>query len=83
MTILRCQIYSHTIHSPGAVSVNKKILVIDDEPEYRSTLQDVLESKGYEVEGSPYLATSVGWGLTGDYDLITLDLRMPEVSGLK
>jgi CheY-like chemotaxis protein len=46
--------------------VSKKILVIDDEPEFRTTIQDVLETNGYRVEGSPYLATSVGWGLTGD-----------------
>ena len=62
--------------------MSKKILVIDDEPEFRSTLKDVLESKGYEVEGSPYLATSVGWGLSGDYDLITIDLKMPEMNGI-
>jgi CheY-like chemotaxis protein len=63
--------------------VSKKILVIDDEPEFRTTIQDVLETNGYHVEGSPYLATSVGWGLTGDFDLITLDLKMPEVDGLE
>ena len=62
--------------------MSKKILVIDDEPEFRSTLQDVLQSSGYDVAESPYLATSLGWGLTGDYDLITIDLKMPEVSGL-
>jgi CheY-like chemotaxis protein len=61
----------------------KKILVIDDEVEFRTTLQDVLESRGYEVEGTSYLASSVGWGLTGGFDLITLDLRMPEVDGLE
>ena len=60
----------------------KKILVIDDETEFRTTIQDVLESRGYEVEGSPYLATSVGWGLSGKYDLITIDLKMPEMSGI-
>ena len=63
--------------------MSKKILVIDDEPEFRTTIQDVLETNGYRVEGSPYLATSVGWGLTGDFDLITLDLKMPEVDGLE
>lgn len=63
--------------------MSKKILVIDDEPEFRTTIQDVLETNGYHVEGSPYLATSVGWGLTGDFDLITLDLKMPEVDGLE
>ena len=60
----------------------QKILVIDDEPEFRSTLTDVLEREGYVVDNPPYLATSVGFGLTGDYDLITLDLKMPAVDGL-
>ncbi len=63
--------------------MSKKILVIDDETEFRSTLQDVLETKGFDVCGSPYLATSVGWGLNGEFDLITLDLKMPGVDGLK
>ena len=63
--------------------MSKKILVIDDEPEFRSTLQEVLEGEGYQVEGSHYLATTVGIGLTGRYDLVTLDLKMPEVDGLE
>ena len=63
--------------------MSKKILAIDDEVEFRQTLQDVLGSRGYDVEGTSYLASSVGWGLTGEFDLITLDLRMPEVDGLE
>jgi DNA-binding response OmpR family regulator len=63
--------------------VGKKILVIEDETEFRATFKEVLQNEGFEVEGSPYLATSVGWGLNGDFDLITLDLRMPEVDWLE
>ena len=63
--------------------MSKKILIIDDEVEFRKTFQDVLESRGYDAVGTSYLASSVGWGLTGGFDLITLDLRMPEVDGLE
>jgi two-component system nitrogen regulation response regulator NtrX len=61
----------------------QRILLIDDEPEFRSTLADVLERGGYDVHNPQYLASSVGIGLTGGYDLITLDLKMPEVDGLE
>ena len=60
----------------------QRILVIDDEPEFRSTLSDILERGGYQVDNPEYLASSVGIGLTGDYDLITLDLKMHGVDGL-
>lgn len=83
-TIFNCLKYVHSAQNkPGDCDVSKKILVIDDEPEFRSTLQDVLEANGYDVEVSPLLATSVGWGLSGRYDLITLDLKMPELDGIE
>ncbi len=59
-----------------------RILVIDDEPEIRDGLEDLLTGEGYSVD----LATN---GLDGErrlagksYDLVLLDLMMPDKSGM-
>ena len=61
----------------------KKILVIEDEENFRDALEEILRGAGYEVEKSPYLASAVGGGLSGSYDLITLDLKMPGIDGVE
>ena len=58
-----------------------KILVIEDEASIRTAVHTILSRSGYEVEVSPYLATAIGQALSGDYDLITLDLSMPGIDG--
>jgi CheY-like chemotaxis protein len=61
----------------------KRILVIDDESSFRSILKEVLNQEGYEVNISPYIATAVSDALSGRFDLITLDLRMPGMDGVE
>jgi DNA-binding response OmpR family regulator len=63
--------------------MRRRVLIIDDEPGFRETLSEVLRTAGYEVETSAFLASCVGAGLSGRFDLVTLDLRMPEVEGLE
>lgn len=63
--------------------MSKRILVIEDEPEFRGVLADVLEQEGYQVRDQPLLATAIGEALTGEFDLITLDLRLPQIDGLE
>ncbi len=58
-----------------------RILVIDDDQNIRSTMQAILIRSGYRVETTPYLATAVGEALSGNFDLITLDLNMPGIDG--
>lgn len=62
--------------------MSKQILMIEDEEMFRDTLEEILVEEGYAVDNSPYLATAVSKALTGRYDLITLDLRMPGLDGL-
>ncbi|HWR51615.1 MAG TPA: sigma-54 dependent transcriptional regulator [Bryobacteraceae bacterium] len=59
-----------------------KILVIDDEPDIRESLEDFLSLEGYSIE----LASNATEGLekieAGHFDLVLLDLMMPDRSGM-
>ena len=59
-----------------------KILVVDDEQVLVKGLKFNLQNEGYDVETAGDGATAVKLARTGDYDLILLDLMMPEVDGL-
>ena len=62
--------------------MSKRILIIEDEPVFRDILSEILIEAGYHVDRTPYLASAVGGALSGNYDLITLDLRLPEMDGM-
>ena len=59
-----------------------KILVVDDERVLVKGLKFNLENDGYSVETAYDGATAVEMARSGGYDLILLDLMMPEVDGL-
>ncbi len=60
-----------------------KILVIDDEPEVRESLETLLGMEGFEVESAG--TAEAGLGLLGRraFDLVLLDLALPDRSGLE
>ena len=59
-----------------------KILVVDDEQVLVKGLKFNLQNEGYAVETAFDGATAVEMAKTGGFDLILLDLMMPEVDGL-
>lgn len=59
-----------------------KILVVDDEPHMSSGLRDNLEFDGYEVTCADNGAKGLKLILSEPFDLILLDVMMPEMSGL-
>lgn len=59
-----------------------KILVVDDEQVLVKGLKFNLENEGYTVETAYDGATAVELARSGNFDLILLDLMMPEVDGL-
>ena len=63
--------------------MSKHILVIDDEPEFRNTMKEILSLDGYQVDIPHHLASAVASALQGIHDLIILDLRMPGLDGLE
>ena len=60
-----------------------KILVVDDEKLLVKGIKFNLENEGYQVECAYDGATAVELARTGNFDLIILDLMMPEIDGLE
>ena len=57
------------------------IVVVDDEPEFASSLADVLREAGYEVETFGTPEGAVEWLLGGGHaSVVLLDLRTPGMS---
>ena len=59
-----------------------KILVVDDEQLLVKGMKFNLENEGYTVETAYDGASAIDMAKTGDFDLIILDLMMPQVDGL-
>ncbi len=60
----------------------KRILIVDDEPGFRLTMQDRLRAEGYETEFAADGAVGLTKMTKGDFDLALLDRMMPEKSGI-
>ncbi len=60
-----------------------KILVVDDERTLVKGMKFNLENEGYEVECAYDGAVAVELAREGKYDLLILDVMMPEVDGLE
>lgn len=59
----------------------KKILLIDDEPLIVEALSTLLSGLGYDVTGATRPEAGEREALSADFDLILVDLRMPEKNG--
>ena len=60
---------------------SKRILVIDDEQEFCKMMVKLLSTEGYDVDSAAHPILAAERALSGDYDLITLDLNLDEFSG--
>jgi DNA-binding NtrC family response regulator len=60
-----------------------RILVIDDEPDIRESLEALLSMEGYQVELAPNATEGLKKAEGSAYDLILLDLMMPDKSGMQ
>jgi len=63
--------------------MNKKILLIEDEPGLAVTLQDRLQCEGYSVEVAPDGEAGLERATRDYFDLIILDVMAPGKSGLE
>lgn len=58
------------------------ILVVDDEPEIRNLLQEILEDEGYEVETAKNGESARKLRKQRRPDLVLLDIWMPDIDGI-
>jgi DNA-binding response OmpR family regulator len=60
----------------------KKILLVDDEPDIIYSIRRVLEINGFMVDSYTDPTLALSNFKPGLYDLLLLDIKMPEISGL-
>jgi len=61
----------------------KKLLVVDDEDRIRRLLKMYLEKADYSIEEAENGQIALDMALENDYDLILLDVMMPEMDGIE
>ncbi|MCX7557656.1 sigma-54 dependent transcriptional regulator [Xanthomonadaceae bacterium JHOS43] len=59
-----------------------RILIIDDEPDIRSGLTDILEDEGYRVESAADAGQARGQLAEATFDAVLLDIWMPGTDGI-
>ena len=60
-----------------------KILVVDDEPKIREVIREYAEFSGYEVTEAEDGMSAIGLIKLNDYDIVIMDVMMPNLDGLK
>jgi len=62
---------------------NKRILIVDDEPEMRLTMMDILEEEGIVFDETGTGTEAIDMACRTKYNLILLDINLPGYSGLE
>lgn len=60
-----------------------RILVVEDDPSIRMGLEDTLTAKGYQVEVVGRGGEGAEKALSGRYDLLVLDVMLPDIDGFE
>lgn len=60
-----------------------RILIVEDETRLAETLRQLMEDQRYQADMVGDGADGVDYGLTGQYDLIILDVMLPKIDGFE
>jgi DNA-binding response OmpR family regulator len=63
--------------------MNKRVLIIDDEPDIILTLRMALEQNGFRTDSYSDSILAYKNFRAGVYDLVLLDIKMPNVDGFQ
>ena len=61
--------------------MEKRILIIEDEPAIRKILSEPLRAAGYEVTAAPDGLEGIQAFRAGAFDLVLLDILLPKIDG--
>ena len=61
---------------------NKRILVVDDEPEIIELLRDILVGHGYEVDSAALASDALDLVRASIYDAAIVDFNLPDMDGV-
>ena len=61
--------------------MSSRILLVEDEPGLSLTITALLEGEGYQVETAADGVTALAKASSGEYDLVILDVMLPEKTG--
>ncbi len=71
-----------TISAKGMSNVERRVLIVDDEPNMLDVLSDVLTDEGYNVDVASSGTDAISKAAFGDFHVAVLDLKLPDMSGL-
>ena len=60
----------------------RTVLIVDDEPSVRETLERLLKSNGYEPTVAANGHEALAHALSQEFEVVLLDIRMPGLSGI-
>jgi DNA-binding response OmpR family regulator len=69
--------------SDPSASSNPSVLVVDDDPDIRANMEDVLSAFGYRVDLAPDGESASELAARNLYDVALVDLRMPGIDGVE
>jgi two-component system alkaline phosphatase synthesis response regulator PhoP len=75
--------YTVSENNESEIEPMTKVLIVDDELAIVTLLQYNLEQAGYDVDAAGDGRTGLTMATTGGYDIILLDLMLPELDGME
>jgi two-component system response regulator ChvI len=74
---------SNSISNNAHPNKQKRILIVDDEPDIISVFEMVLKMSGFEVDAYNDSLLALSNFKPNSYGLVLLDIRMPKISGFE